>query len=135
MHQQELEEENKQLKEQLAAAKRLLEKKFGTAKQENNISENKGLRYNTNKRKWSLIHFKSLEPMVEVMEFGAKKYARDNWKDGFDRFEILESLQRHLAKLFDGEEIDQESGLHHIGHILCNAMFYSFYVDKEKSNK
>lgn len=95
------------------------------------MAENKGLRYNTGKRKWSLVHFKSLEPMIEVMEFGMKKYARDNWKEGFDKQEILESLQRHLAKLFDGEEIDQESGLQHIGHILCNAMFYSYYASKE----
>ena len=93
---------------------------------------NEGLRYNEGKRKWSLVHFQSLEPMIEVLEFGAKKYAIDNWKKGFDKKEILESLQRHLAKLFDGEEIDTESGLHHIGHIMCNAMFYSYYIDKNK---
>lgn len=96
------------------------------------MQEEKGLRYNEGKRKWSLVHFKSLEPMIEVLEFGAKKYAPDNWKKGFDQKEILESLQRHLAKLFDGEEIDSESGLHHIGHIMCNAMFYSYYIKNQK---
>jgi hypothetical protein len=96
------------------------------------MQEEKGLRYNEGKRKWSLVHFKSLEPMIEVLEFGAKKYAVDNWKKGFDQKEILESLQRHLAKLFDGEEIDSESGLHHIGHIMCNAMFYSYYIKNQK---
>jgi len=96
------------------------------------MPENKGLRYNTGKRKWGLVHYKSLEPMIEVLEFGSKKYAPKNWMLGLDKTEILESLQRHLAKLFDGEEIDQESGLHHIGHIMCNAMFYSYYKDKEK---
>jgi hypothetical protein len=96
------------------------------------MPENKGLRYNAGKRKWSLVHFESLEPMIEVLEYGAKKYEPKNWQKGLDKSEILESLQRHLAKLFDGEEIDQESGLHHIGHIMCNAMFYSYYLQKEK---
>jgi len=96
------------------------------------MPENEGLRYNEGKRKWSLVHFKSLEPMIEVLEFGAKKYSPDNWKKGFPKKEVLESMQRHLAKLFDGEEIDQESGLHHIGHIMCNAMFYSYMNDKDK---
>jgi hypothetical protein len=60
--------------------------------------------------------------------------ARDNWKKGFDTSEVLESLQRHVAQLFDGEVIDKESGLHHIGHIMCNAMFYSYYVNKESND-
>ena len=95
------------------------------------MPESKGLRYNEGKRKWSLVHFKSLEPMIEVLEYGATKYAPKNWQKGLEKDEILESLQRHVAKLFDGEEIDQESGLHHIGHIMCNAMFYSYFLDKK----
>ena len=31
----------------------------------------------------------------------------------------------------DGQENDPESGLPHIGHILCNAMFYQFHKDKD----
>jgi hypothetical protein len=62
------------------------------------MPENKGLRYNTGKRKWGLVHYKSLEPMIEVLEFGAKKYAPKNWMLGMDKTEILESLQRHVAK-------------------------------------
>ena len=95
------------------------------------MPDNKGLRYNTGKRKWSLVHFKSLEPMIEVLEFGAKKYEPFNWQKGLDKKEVLESLQRHLARLFDGEEIDRESGLHHIGHIMCNAMFFQYHKNKE----
>lgn len=66
--------------------------------------------------------------MVRVLMFGAEKYASDNWKKGMNKREILESLQRHLASLIDGENCDSESQLHHIGHIMCNAMFYSYYL-------
>jgi len=84
-------------------------------------------RYNTGKRKWSLVHFKSLEPMVEVLEFGATKYAPDNWKKGLDKKEILESMMRHMAALMDGEDKDSESGISHMGHIMRNAMFYNYF--------
>ncbi len=88
------------------------------------------LRHNEHKRQWALVHFKSLEPLVLVLEFGAKKYSPDNWKLGLDRQEILESIMRHLAALIDGEQNDTESGLPHTGHIMANAMFYNFMTDK-----
>ncbi len=105
------------------------------------------LRYNTGKPQWSLVHFKSLEPMVRVLEYGANKYTvkepgtnkiltqgRENWKKGMDKTKILECAIRHLASMIDGEEIDKESGQPHAGHVLCNMMFYQYNVDKENSN-
>lgn len=98
------------------------------------MSVEQGLRDNKNKRKWSLVHFESLEPMVEVLEFGAKKYAPKNWMKGFPLDEILDSMQRHVAALIDGEEIDPESGLPHMGHIQCNAMFYNYMIKHNPLN-
>jgi hypothetical protein len=89
----------------------------------------RGLRFNKSKPRWSLVHFKSLEPMIRVLEFGAKKYAPENWKKGLIKKEILESMQRHLGALIDGEEVDSETGISHMGHIQCNAMFYNYMVD------
>lgn len=98
----------------------------------NNIEEfDKALRYNKGKPKWSYVHFKSLEPLVRVLEYGALKYAPYNWKKEMPLDEILDSMQRHLAALIDGEEFDQESELHHIGHIMANAMFYQYHYDKK----
>jgi len=91
------------------------------------LQKEKALRYNQGKPKWSLVHFKSLEPMVKVLMYGADKYAPDNWKKGLNEKEILDSMQRHLAALIDGQVIDEESKLHHIGHIMCNCMFYSYF--------
>lgn len=95
------------------------------------IDSEKAMRFNEGKRKWSYVDFKSLEPMVQVLEFGALKYAPFNWKKPMDKMEILESLQRHLIALFAGEEVDPESGLPHIGHLMCNAMFYSYHTQKK----
>jgi len=95
------------------------------------MSEEKSIRYNEGKPKWSLVHYDSLIPMIRVLEFGAKKYAPFNWQKGLDLKEILESMQRHLAKLMDNEEIDTESGISHMGHIQANAMFYNYHKNKE----
>ena len=86
-------------------------------------NENLAMRYNQNKPKFSLLDLNSLIPCVEVLEFGAKKYARDNWKKGLIVTEILDSMMRHISALQNGEIIDPESGLSHIGHIQCNALF------------
>lgn len=95
----------------------------------------KATRHNEGKKRWSLVHYKSLEPLVEVLEFGAEKYGEFNWQKGLDKREILESMMRHLAALMDGEQNDKESGLHHIGHIMCNAMFYEYFNNKAKKNR
>lgn len=95
----------------------------------------KALRYNTGKLRWTLVHFDSLAPLVKVMEYGAVKYAPENWKKGLNKKEILESLTRHLFALIDGEKYDQESGLEHIGHIMANAMFYSYFDNTDEENK
>jgi len=93
------------------------------------------LRYNTGKPKWSLVHMHSLVPMIRVLEYGALKYAPFNWQKPMKRDEVLDSMQRHLAALIDGEEFDQESGLTHIGHIMANALFYSYhFVRSDKEN-
>jgi hypothetical protein len=101
-----------------------------------------GLRFNTGKLRWGLMHYQSMVPMIRVLEYGAQKYDDHNWKKGMNRVELLECLQRHLAALMDAEvsgeedkKFDAESTLHHIGHIMCNAMMYSYYELEENKHK
>jgi hypothetical protein len=99
------------------------------------IQIEKSERHNQGKIQWSLVHFKSIEELPKVLEFGAKKYARDNWKKGLELKEILDSMQRHISSVIDGQEIDEESRLHHMGHIMCNAMFYMYHFNKLKDER
>ena len=70
--------------------------------------------------------------MIRVLEFGSNKYDRDNWKKPMELKKILESMQRHLAALMDGEEVDSESGLPHMGHIMCNGLFYNYHANNNR---
>ena len=89
------------------------------------------LRYNQGKLQWSLVDFKSLEGMVKVLEMGAEKYDKHNWKKGMPVTQVGESLMRHLFAFLNGENTDSESGLSHLSHVLCNAMFME-YILREK---
>lgn len=83
-------------------------------------------RHNEGKLKWSLVHFDSFHPMVRVLEFGAEKYSIDNWKKGLYTKEICESMLRHIFAYLNGEDIDGDSKLSHVGHIQANAMFLGY---------
>lgn len=98
-------------------------------KSENKVDPTKASRFNEGKLKWGLVSFEGLEYMVEVLEFGASKYSAGNWANGggLSYSETLESLLRHAFALARGEDIDPESGKHHIGHIQCNAMFLGHF--------
>jgi len=89
------------------------------------------LRYNQGKLKWSLVDWKSLEPMVRVLEMGAKKYAPYNWTKGMPVTEVSESLLRHMYAFLEGENYDKESNIEHLGHVMCNAMFL-IHIMREK---
>ena len=67
------------------------------------------LRYNMGKLEWSLVDFDSLEGLVKVLEYGAQKYARNNWKKGMPVTKVSESLMRHLFAFLRGEDVDPES--------------------------
>lgn len=96
-----------------------------------NDKHRKSLRFNSCKVQWSLIHYKSIESLPKVLEFGSIKYSRDNWKIGLDLNEIIDSMSRHLHALIDGEVNDPESGLPHVGHIMCNCMFWSYHYNNK----
>lgn len=58
---------------------------------------------------------------AKICEFGADKYKRHNWKQGFPITEIEDSLLRHLQDFHNCEDDDVESKCKHAGHIMWNA--------------
>ena len=83
---------------------------------------NRSLRYNNGKPDYSLIPLASMKEAAKVLEYGATKYARDNWKRPTHWSVSFACLQRHLAAWQDGEDNDPESGRNHLGHAMCNIL-------------
>lgn len=80
-------------------------------------------RSNAGKPKYSILPLDCLEDCVRVLEMGAVKYSRNNWRKGLKQTEVIDSLLRHITAYVSGEVNDPESGLPHIGHIQANAIF------------
>ena len=82
------------------------------------------------KTNWSLMPFEALEEINKVLEFGATKYAANNWQEGtgFKYSRVLNSLLRHVFAFMRGEDKDPESGLSHMAHAGCNVLFILYYL-------
>ena len=83
-----------------------------------------GVKYDNGKPQWSLLPFKALTEVVEVLTYGAKKYAPDNWKKVPDaRRRYIDAGFRHFAAYASGETHDPETGKHHLAHAICCLLY------------
>lgn len=70
----------------------------------------------------SLLPVEAIVEGIKAMEFGAQKYGVDQWREvDMDRREFIDALERHLIALKQGETHAQDSGVHHLGHIIANC--------------
>lgn len=74
-----------------------------------------------------LIPYHAVVALSRAMEYGAAKYAKDNWKnartDPEAKYRYAEAAIRHAFAIINGEDIDPESGLPHWSHLLaCGAI-------------
>jgi len=69
-----------------------------------------------------------LPDAAAVLDYGARKYAAWNWAKGMDWSICCGCALRHVDAIARGEDVDQESGLPHVGHYLCNLIFLAHYV-------
>ena len=82
-----------------------------------------GRKFDEGKPEWSLFPFEAGACIVKVMMFGAKKYARDNWKHVKPPMRYIDACYRHLGAWSDGEKNDKETGFSHLWHAGCCIIF------------
>lgn len=78
------------------------------------------------KPRLSLVPTQIIYDIARVREYGDKKYgSTDNWK-AVEAQRYVDAMFRHLlAFVADPDGRDEESGLHHLWHLECNAAFLS----------
>jgi hypothetical protein len=83
-----------------------------------------GRKDDSGKPRWSLVPWKGMALVLEVLEGGARKYSPDNWRRVQDKEErYREAFLRHALDFAKGEWSDKESHLPHLAHAVCNALF------------
>jgi hypothetical protein len=90
------------------------------------MSENDeiGRKFDNGKLEYHLVPISSLKAVADVLTYGAKKYAPDNWKkvpNGTDRY--YNAALRHIIDWREGEQNDRETNKNHLAHAICNLMF------------
>jgi hypothetical protein len=81
-------------------------------------------RFNGGKVMFSLLPMHLLAGTCRVLMYGAQKYAAWNWAKGGKWSQSFDCACRHLFKwYFCGEDVDPESGQHHLDHVMCNILF------------
>jgi len=79
-----------------------------------------------------------MRDMVQVLEYGAKKYSANNWKLATSDEDIercWDSFDRHRDALqIDKQAIDPETGLAHTAHMLCNLMFIHYLLEAKQND-
>jgi len=86
-----------------------------------------GLKFDADKPRMELLIQgmpRALEEVGRVLTFGAQKYAAHSWKhveDNQNRY--WAAKVRHELARAKGEQHDPETGLLHLAHEACNALF------------
>lgn len=90
------------------------------------MSEDPGVKCDQGKRDYSLMPWGSVEEVQKVLDFGAKKYARDNWKRvPFAKSRYFAAALRHIVQEWwvEGSKQDGESSCHPLAHAICCLLF------------
>lgn len=96
-------------------------------------------KFDSGKPRMDLIRPEFTLGLGEALAYGADKYSEKVGEmpnylkgDGFNYSKIIGSLERHIADWKMGNNIDEESNIHHLALAAANLMFLFTY---EKSDK
>ena len=95
-----------------------------------------GRKFDSDKLRCDLLPFAELEEVVDVLTYGANKYADNNWQvvpEAKNRY--LSALLRHIFAYARGEENDPESNKSHLAHACCNVLFLMWFNKKQTKEK
>jgi hypothetical protein len=65
---------------------------------------------------------KAVDSIIDVLEYGAKKYSADNWKK-VEHERYLDAAYRHMLAYTKGDVNDPETNMPHLAHAMCCLLF------------
>jgi hypothetical protein len=90
----------------------------------------KGIKFDGEKPDHSLVPPFALDELARLLTIGAKKYAPNNWQKVKPKKRYYAAAARHLTQYLMAvlkgvktDQYDEETGIHHLICVACNAMF------------
>lgn len=72
--------------------------------------------------RYDLIPVEALAEVARHYGRGAEKYAAHNWRKGYEWSKSFAALMRHAQQFWAGENIDEETGSHHMAGVIFHAL-------------
>lgn len=80
--------------------------------------------------RFDLIPAEALKQVAEHYGRGAKKYADNNWRKGYNWSLSLAALERHLNAFKSGEDFDEETTSNHMAAVVFHALALLTFYDE-----
>jgi len=98
------------------------------------MTKGSGKKFDSGKPAFELLPERASFEVARVFQHGREKYDTDgddiynnNWRKGMRWGRLIGAMMRHLFAFKQGENTDQESGLHHLAHVVASAMMLMEY--------
>ena len=90
-----------------------------------------GKKFDSGKLRWSLVPTGTMNNVLRVLEYGAKKYAPDNWKHVPEaKTRYYDAAMRHMDAWWQGERLDPETNESHLAHAMCCLLFLMWLSER-----
>lgn len=86
------------------------------------------------KLRWTLLPWKALKEVVNVLEYGSKKYSDNNWQK-VEPYKYKDAAFRHWLAYIEGEKLDPETGYSHLAHLACDVLFLLWFEVTGKADE
>lgn len=94
------------------------------------VGQLKGMKYDNDKPRHSLLPKGTVNAVIDVLEFGAKKYEVNNWQKVDNAKErYYNAAMRHIDRWWNGEKHDPETNIHHLAH-AATSLFFLIWFDE-----
>lgn len=95
--------------------------------------ETVGRKNDIGKLQWSLLPYDALTEVVRVFQYGADKYGLRNWEAGMQYNRLFDAAMRHMTKWIGGDDVDDESKLHHLAHAAVSILMLLTYEIRQRN--
>ncbi len=87
-----------------------------------------GTKFDTGKPDMTDIPLEAMWAMGEAFSYGQKKYGKNNYRQGMKVSRQLAAAIRHIYQHLDGQTLDMESGVAHLGHALASLAMACYTI-------